>query len=101
MNAIPRVSSAWSRCDRLRSGSVIAESTAPATSPISAATPSAARKPPQLGSPDSAVATNAPVRNSAPCARLSTSIIPNTSESPTARMKSRNPKANPLITLTR
>ena len=55
----------------------------------------------EASSPISAYATYAPTRNTAPWARLSTSIIPNTSDSPDASRNSRQPIASPLSTLMR
>ena len=56
---------------------------------------------PAWPSPAKRTATYAPTRYSAPWARLSTSMIPNTSDSPTAMVNSSTPKATPSTTVMR
>src|ERR1043165_2306373 len=72
----------------------------PHTTPIAPATASASANCTRLGfSPASPHALYAPTRNSTPCARLSTSIMPKISDSPTARMNRSDPIARPLSRL--
>src|SRR5205814_1063358 len=110
MTETPRVSSAWSRwrapCEpppdpapdaprpRAASGATRAASSAPPPTPTASPTTRASASPVQPPSANR-YAAYAPPRYSVPCARFSTSIIPNTNDSPTASVKYSNPNAAP------
>src|SRR5919198_3490705 len=94
------VSSAWSRWPRCANGCVITVRIAPPTPPST--TPAAiAAKNPNQPPPEIRYVRYAPPRYSVPWARFSTSIIPNTSDSPAASVNSSSPYATPSTMLTR